>query len=246
MAAIQHHHRTSARKERGVKLIVQKLGAGYTVHEMYGRGDEWPALCAATTLSEALAFIRSRMEPEGEGKPNKTVELGPKMDPTLYHPDMFKFRASEPDTREPRRFMDDKPKANVEIVNIVGKTTCTSKPLDKLQRLGQEFEKVWDDNAEALYEPSAAAEPAWKRAKVEAGKSYRTRAGDVVGPMEKFDYQEGYFIAVRGDGRKWSANGRAWEVGAPKPDLDAVEEAPILPTPPRHGDFGSMNQEDGA
>jgi hypothetical protein len=231
MAAIQHHHRTSARKERGVKLMIEKLPRGYVVTEW--TGVDAVKLGAFSDKMDAAVFIMSHMEPEsGFGKDDLCASPRSRMEPE--------------DTREPRRFMDDKPKANVEIVNIVGKTTCTSKPLDKLQRLGQEFEKVWDDNAEALYEPSAAAEPAWKRAKVEAGKSYRTRAGDVVGPMEKFDYQEGYFIAVRGDGRKWSANGRAWEVGAPKPDLDAVEEAPILPTPPRHGDFGSMNQEDGA
>lgn len=51
-----------------MRLIIEKHDKGYTVRDHQGPESFWGVLCAATTILEALAFIRSRMEPEGEGK----------------------------------------------------------------------------------------------------------------------------------------------------------------------------------
>jgi hypothetical protein len=117
---------------------------------------------------------------------------------------------SEPDTREPRRFMDDKPKAAA---------------LDKLQNLGQEFDRD-------LRPIEAAAEPAWKRARVgDFVKLDNAQIARVVSTGGS----PGACLMCEFDGKFYE---RWW--------VSDYRVRSILPTPPRHGDFGSMYQEDGA
>lgn len=122
-------------------------------------GERWDSLArfpSATAAAEYIRFLRSRMEPEGEGE----------------------------------------------------------KPLDKLQRLGQEYEAAPEE------QPGARAKVGdWV-----CSRSCRARL------VQWWPY--GIFEAETSDGKTTFI----------RPD----EIIAILPAPPRHGDFGSRPEEDGA
>lgn len=56
---------------------------------------------------------------------------------------------------------------------------------------------------------------------IEKGKFYLTRAGDKVGPMER--YQDGWHVSVV-DGRLWHSNGKRFFRDAEEHDSDLVSE----------------------
>jgi hypothetical protein len=211
-----------------VKLIIEKLNNGFLVNGWAEPGEPFNGQSAFTTFAEVVAFIRSRMEPEVEGEKDerwKSVRIGDWVECQTadqkgpYQGKVLSFHgepgclalkvdvpgegkyyfdaegakpipdptepAPEPDTREPRRFMDDK--------------------------------------------PEAAAEPAWKPAKV--GDKVQCTLGHWYFVAKEYPESK-LWLCIRDDGASFR--------------LDRERIVSILPPAPNHGDFGSMNQEGGA